>query len=452
MVVSHEPRLPSLAAFRGRALVVGLGSTGVAAARHLKRCGAEVRLSERSADVTVPAELATLPRDDGSDPEAALAGIDLVVPSPGVPATSPLLRAAATRGIPIASEIELAAAALDAPMVAITGTNGKSTTTELVAHLLGGSSRRIFAGGNLGTPLVEAVGGAWDVVVVEVSSFQLEWVDSFHPRVALLLNVSPDHLDRHGDVASYAAVKARIFARQGPDDVAILNRDDEIVRSLARGLASSVLTFGASPLEGDGAEVRGDEVHVRIGRRRGVFGLAQCPLLGAHNRENVMAAILAAAVMGASDDGIQSGIESFSALDHRMQLVHERGGVRFVDDSKGTNVGALLRSIEGLPDGRVVLIAGGLDKGGDFHLARERVARKARRVCLYGRAGSALADAWRGLDLDVHERFEDAVRAAATAARPDDVVLLSPACASFDQFENYAKRGDAFASIVRSLE
>lgn len=452
MVASHQPRTPSLAAFRGRALVVGLGSTGVAVARHLKRRGAEVRLAERSTDVMVPADLATLPRDDGSDPDAALVGVDLVVPSPGVPATSPLLRAAASRGIPIASEIELAAAGLNVPMIAITGTNGKSTTTELVAHLLGGSADRVFAGGNLGTPLVEAVGGPWDVVVVEVSSFQLEWVDSFHPRVALLLNVSPDHLDRHGDVETYAAVKARVFARQGPDDVAILNRDDEIVRSLAPGLASAVFTFGTSPLDGDGAEIRGDEIHVRIRGRHGVFGLARCPLLGAHNRENVMAAILAAAAMGASDDDIQAGIESVSALDHRMQQVHERAGVRFVDDSKGTNVGALLRSIEGLPDGRVVLIAGGLDKGSDFRPAREILARKARRVCLYGHAGSLLADAWRGLELEVHERFEDAVRAAAAAAKPDDVVLLSPACASFDQFENYARRGDAFASIVRSLE
>lgn len=434
-------------------LVVGLQRTGQAVARWAAGEGAHVCLSDRSPDIELPSDLLPFDRRDDSDPDAALDQIDVVVPSPGVPATAPILVRALERGIPIVSEIELAASTLEATMVAVTGTNGKSTTTELIARMLEGTFDRVFAGGNLGTPLIEALQDPCDVAVVEVSSFQLEWVDSFRPRVGVFLNVTEDHLDRHGDVDTYAAVKARLFARQAPGDVAVLNRDDPRVAALAGRLRSTVATFGSGPRTGDGAELREDRVHARLRGRRAEYSLAQFSLLGEHNRENVMAAVLAAMAAGAEDESIQAAIDTFEALDHRMQQVHERGGVRFVDDSKATNVGALLRSIEGLPDGRVVLVAGGTDKGSDFGQARELVGRKARSVVLYGSARDAILEAWDGVGpIVVHERFDDAVRAAAGAAEAGDTVLLSPACSSFDQFDNYARRGDAFASIVRTLK
>lgn len=433
-------------------LVVGLQRTGQAVARWAAREGADVRLSDRSPDIELPSDLLPFDRRDDADADVVLDQIDLVVPSPGVPASAPILVRALERGIPIVSEIELAASTLDAPMVAVTGTNGKSTTTELIARMLEGTFDRVFAGGNLGTPLIEALREPCDVAVVEVSSFQLEWVDSFRPRVGVFLNVTEDHLDRHGDLETYAAVKARLFARQTSGDVAVLNRDDARVAALGETLRSTVATFGSGPRSGDGAELRDDAVHAGLRGRRAAYSLAQFSLLGAHNRENVMAAVLAAMAAGAEDQSIQTAIDTFEALEHRMEQVCELRGIRFVDDSKATNVGALLRSIEGLPDGRVVLIAGGRDKGSDFGQARELVGRKARSVVLYGSAREAIREAWDGVaPVVVHERFDDAVRAAGSAAESGDIVLLSPACSSFDQFDNYAKRGDAFASIVRTL-
>lgn len=433
-----------------RVLVVGLGRTGQGVARWAERRGARVRLNDSSSSVVVPPDVARHERID--EPEAALEGIDLVVPSPGVPASSEILRAAQARGVAIVSEIEVAATILASPMVAVTGTNGKSTTTELIADMLRGSFKSVFAGGNLGTPLIEAVDGSYEVAVVEVSSFQLEWVDSFRPKVGVYLNVTGDHLDRHGDLETYAAVKARLFARQTKDDVAILNRDDPRVGSLASVVDSSVATFGSGRPAGDGASLDGDAIRALVRGRPGTYALSAFSLLGAHNRENAMAAVLAAMAMGASDDAIQSALDQFEALEHRMQEVHERGGVRFIDDSKATNVGALLRSLDGMSDGRVVLVAGGMAKGGGFAEARTMVGRKTRCAILYGSARNELAAAWGGVTpLSSVERFDEAIRRAADAAQPGDVVLLSPACASFDQFQSYAKRGYAFAQIVRSL-
>ncbi|MBM4269726.1 MAG: UDP-N-acetylmuramoyl-L-alanine--D-glutamate ligase [Deltaproteobacteria bacterium] len=438
-----------------RALVLGLGRTGVAVLRHLRRQGAFARGADRRADLPLPADLeeaADVEIRVGDEDATLLDGIDLVVPSPGVPATSPLLREAVSRGIPVVSEIELAARSLDVPLVAITGTNGKSTTTELVGAMLARAGRRPFVGGNLGTPLVDAVDGDFDVVVAEVSSFQLEWVESFRPSVGVFLNVSDDHLDRHGTLEAYAALKARLFARQGPSDFAILNRDDPLVAVLASDLAARVETFGSSPGKGSGASLVGNEIEVRTGDTTFRLSLARSSLLGAHNRENVMAAALAAHAAGAAPSALQAALDDFRALPHRMQVVHERAGVRYVDDSKGTNVGAVVRSLEGLPDGRTVLIAGGLSKGGDFSVARDVLARKARRIVLYGRARDELERSWRGAaEIESHEDFGEAVRAAAVAARSGDLVLLSPACASQDQFRDYAARGDAFATIVRTL-
>jgi UDP-N-acetylmuramoylalanine--D-glutamate ligase len=435
----------------GEVLVVGLGRTGVSVARYFLGRGCGVRVTDREPR-ELPGDLAGVRWVPGDGSGTALEGVDLVVPSPGVPCADPLLKRAVERGIPVRSEIEIAADDLRIPMVAITGTNGKSTTTALTAHLLGGEDAGIFAGGNLGTPLIEAVGLPFAAAVVEVSSFQLEWTDSFRPEIAVWLNLSDDHLDRHGDLDSYAEVKARLFAAQAADDLAILNRDDARVEAYSPALRARVATFGRGPHRGDGALVREGILHARLGERTADLPLEGCSLIGDHNVDNVMAAVLVAMARGRSDDEILAGLQSFAALPHRMELVAERGGIRWVDDSKATNLGALERSIQGLPDGRVVLVAGGVPKGGDFASIREALSRKLRRAFLYGQARELLAAAWAGaVDFECHELFTDAVRAAALVAREGDTILLSPACASFDQFRNYAERGDAFAALAREV-
>ncbi|HZR79704.1 MAG TPA: UDP-N-acetylmuramoyl-L-alanine--D-glutamate ligase [Candidatus Binatia bacterium] len=449
-----------------RVLIVGLGRTGVSMCRFLARRGALVRACDRRSDAELPADLASAELVRGADGPELLAGVDIVVPSPGVPATAQLLRTACERGIPVRSEIEVAARALDRPIVAITGTNGKSTTTSLVGAMVDESGRRAFTGGNLGTPLVDAVDTDVDVIVAEVSSFQLEWVEEFRPAIGVLLNVTDDHLDRYADVEEYAATKARMFARQRPDDVAIVNRDDARVARLARSFAADVRSFGGGPpapqarprseracRTGAAATLVGDAIEIAEPDGELRFPLARVRLAGRHNRDNLMAALLAGRALGIAPELLQATIERFAGLRHRMELVAEVGGVAYVDDSKGTNVGALQRSLEGYHDGSVVLIAGGLAKGGDFSVARELLRRKARFVALYGSARDLLAEAWRdACEIAIRERFADAVAAAVATARPGDVVLLSPACASLDQFPDYAARGDAFADQVRSLQ
>lgn len=432
-------------------LVVGLGRTGISVARHFLRRDCGVRVADREPR-ELPGDLAAVRRVPIDGSGTALDGVDLVVPSPGVPHSDPLLQRAVARGIAVRSEIEIAAAGLDIPMVAITGTNGKSTTTALIAHLLGGEDAGIFAGGNLGTPLIEALDGSFRAAVVEVSSFQLEWTHDFRPEIAVWLNLSDDHLDRHGDLDRYAAVKARLFASQSAGDLAILNRDDPRVAAYSSALRARVASFGWGSHRGDGAVVREGVLQARLGERAATLALEGCGLIGDHNLDNVMAAVLVAMARGRGDGEIIAGLRSFVALPHRMELVAERDGIRWVDDSKATNLGALERSVQGLPDGSVVLVAGGVSKGGDFATIRGSLARKLRRAVLYGQARDLLAEAWAGaIDFECHERFADAVRAAASAAREGDTILLSPACASFDQFRNYAERGDAFAALAREV-
>jgi UDP-N-acetylmuramoylalanine--D-glutamate ligase len=439
-------------------LVIGLGRTGTSLARYLAARGARVRLCDRRTEAPLPAADAAIEVVRGADGPELLDGIDLVVPSPGVPADGALLVAAVRAGIPVRSEIELAAAAIAVPLVAITGTNGKSTTTSLIGAMAEAAGRRVFTGGNLGTPLIDAAGGSHDVVVAEVSSFQLEWVERFHPQVGVLLNVTDDHLDRYRDRAHYRATKARLFACQGDGDVAVLNRDDPEVAALAPALRADVRSFGgtdpgaAGAGQGTCAYLRGDAIVLREPAGEIEFALERSTLRGRHNRENVMAALLAARALGLPKRALQAAIDGFRGLRHRLETVREVAGVAYVDDSKGTNVGALLKSLEGYPDRGVVLIAGGLAKGGDYTVARDLLARKVRHLVLYGDARSFLAESWRDTtDTTIHDRFADAVTAAIASARPGDVVLLSPACASMDQFRDYAARGDAFAAMVEAI-
>ncbi len=386
----------------------------------------------------------------GGEDRAALADVDCVIPSPGVSAENPLLRDAVARGIAVRSEIELAYRFLVAPLVAITGTNGKSTTTTLVGEMLKADGKKVFIGGNIGAPLIGFVSGKWDWGVVEVSSFQLEWVEEFRPRVAALLNLTEDHLDRYRNFAAYCQAKENIFAAQREDDVAILNRDDALVWALRGRLRSRVVSFGFGEVQ-DGIYALGDAVVWRDGATEERFSLARVKIQGVHNVENMMAAIAAAKAVGVSQGAIQRALEEFPGLEHRLEFVRERNGVRFYNDSKGTNVGAVVKSLASF-SGPVLLLAGGVDKGGGYGVLRQEIKQKVRRLILFGAARQIIANALGDLtETVIVDDLAAAVRDAAQNARPGDVVLFSPACSSFDMFRNYAERGKAFRSLVRDL-
>jgi UDP-N-acetylmuramoylalanine--D-glutamate ligase len=438
-----------------RALVLGYGRTGRAVAALLAARGVEVRVADRR-----PAEALGIPATTGEGVELRLAedgpdlvaGVDLVVPSPGVPADAVPLAAAVRRGIPVLAEIELAWRLLRCPIVAVTGTNGKSTTTTLVGLALARSGHRTFVGGNLGTPLVTAVDAVPDVAVAEVSSFQLEWVTGFRPRIACLLNLTPDHLDRHGSFAAYRAAKARIFAAQAADDFAVVNRDDAEAWAAASGGRARRLSFGAGAVA-CGAFVGEGCIALRLpGAAEERYDLGRTRLVGVHNVENVLAAALAARLAGATAAGVQEAIDTVEPLPHRLASVAERGGVRWVDDSKATNVGAAAKSLASVP-GPVVLLAGGVDKGGSYAPLVAAAAGKVRRALVFGRARERIAEALAagGVPVEAAPTLEAAVAAAAATAEPGDTVLLAPACASFDTFADYAARGRAFRAAVEAL-
>ena len=435
-------------------LVIGVRRTGEAVASALAARGVRVR----AADVRPAAALGPLAMPPGvelrlgEDGRDLLTGIDLVIPSPGVPRDAPLLTAALGRGIPIRSEIELAAALLDCPLVGITGTNGKSTVTTLVGLALARAGRRVFVGGNLGTPLITALDAPTEIAVVEVSTFQLEWVERFRPRVGCLLNVTPDHLDRHASFEEYRDTKARLFAAQDANDFAVVNRDDPEAWRVAGGLRARVISFGAAEVacgvfagEGFAALRLPDAPEER-------YTLARSRLRGAYNVENVLAAVAAARLAGAPPAAVQTAIDDVEPLPHRRRLVADRGGVAWVDDSKATNVGAAARSVASF-DGPVVLLAGGVDKGGGYAALAAAAAGRVRVALVFGAARDAVAEALGGAGVPVEHAstLDDAVRRAAAVARSGDTVLLAPACASFDMFADYAARGRAFRAAVEAL-
>jgi UDP-N-acetylmuramoylalanine--D-glutamate ligase len=437
-----------------RFLVIGAGKTGQSVAAFLTRHGGLVRLAERSRDTLaaaiLPAGIDVRAGDDAAD---LLRGIDVVIPSPGVPRAHLLLQRALAQCIPILSEIELAARFLTCPILAVSGTNGKSTTTTLLGAMLQEAGMRVFVGGNLGTPLVDACAAEseYQAVVVEVSSFQLEWVYSFRPRVAVLLNLTPDHLDRYADIAEYGRAKAALLAVQQAGDVAVLNRDDPWVWEQRRNTRAAVLSFGRDPVE-FGTFIDGDTLIYwgpEAAPRR--FPLARGSLQGAHNRENMMAATTAAAIWGVASVAIQRALEGARGLPHRLELVRERAGVRFFDDSKGTNVGAMEKSVASFAGG-VILLAGGYDKGGDFRVLEPLLRARVKHLLLFGAAGPKIHAQLHGtVPSTIAPDLGTAVRAAAALAVPGDTVLLSPGCASFDEFTDYAARGRRFRGLVEAL-
>ena len=438
-----------------KVLVIGLARTGRECARFLVEQGASVTVSDLRPEAELKDEiksLAGLPIRYffGAEERGWLEAIDCVIPSPGVAAENPLLRGAAATGIPVLSEIELAYRFFRAPLVAVTGTNGKSTTTTLIGEMVKAGGQKVFVGGNLGTPFIGAVSGEWDWGVLEISSFQLEWIERFRPRVAVLLNVTEDHLDRYPTFADYRRAKERIFEAQSEGEFAVLNREDPGVWALKANVKARVVSFGFTEV-GEGAYATANMIVWRDGANEERFPLADVKIQGVHNVENMMAAVAAAKLAGLARQPIQQTLESFPGLEHRLEFVREKDGVSYYNDSKGTNVGAVVKSLAGF-SAPVILIAGGVDKGGDYGPLEEGIKRKVRRLVLFGAATSVIASALGHLTQTVIvENLAAAVGDATAAARAGDVVLLSPACSSFDQFHNYAERGRLFKNLVQAL-
>lgn len=458
--MSAMPQRPSPPKLAGsRVVVVGARRSGVAMARFLLSRQARVVLS----DVGPPEELgpgvAALAQEGaklelGRHETATFAGADLVAVSPGVPLSIAPIAEARRRGVRVVGEIELASWFLQGILIGITGTNGKSTTTALTAHLLSGAGLKATACGNIGLPLTDLIprDAPDHYYVIELSSFQLEAIDTFRPWIAALLNLAPDHQDRYDNPISYYHAKTRLFRNQGAADHAILNRDDPEVWGLARTLKARVHPFSRAQVVEDGACLKGDRIVVRSGGREiRAIPLASVPLFGAHNTENVMTALLIADLCGVPLPRAERGLASFRGLPHRLERVRELDGVAFFNDSKATNVAATIKSLESFP-GKVVLILGGKDKGGDFTellpLVRERVAH----LVLMGKARDAIA-AQIGAAAPATKvvTMAEAVEAARSRAPQGGVVLLAPGCASFDQYPGFEERGEDFRRLVVAL-
>ncbi|HEY6139000.1 MAG TPA: UDP-N-acetylmuramoyl-L-alanine--D-glutamate ligase, partial [Thermoanaerobaculia bacterium] len=384
--------------------------------------------------------------------EPSLDGVSEIVVSPGVPLTIPLLQRAAAMAIPIIGEIELAYRYLHGTVIAVTGSNGKSTTTTLIGEILADAGRQPIVAGNIGEPLIAALDLEKPrTYVLELSSFQLETVDTFHANVALLLNITPDHMDRYPTFEAYAAAKMRIFRNQTPRDVAIVGAVER--RAVARDSGARVWHFSSSqPIDDNGAWLDGDELVLRIEGQERRIPRASLRLEGTANVENALAAWLAARAVGVDDISVQIAFGAFGGLPHRMVLVRELGGVRWVNDSKGTNVDATLKSLESFAPHSVLLILGGKDKAGEFERMRGLVAEKTRAVITIGMAAERIGEALDGAAAIVPmEDMAGAVMWASENAKAGETVLLSPACASFDQYRNFEHRGEHFEELVRRL-
>ncbi|MFH0798905.1 MAG: UDP-N-acetylmuramoyl-L-alanine--D-glutamate ligase [Pseudomonadota bacterium] len=448
-----------------KVLVLGLGKSGVAAARHLAGEGATVV----AADLKSATELGSQMKALAGLPIAFALGrhepnifdeAEVIIISPGVPFDLPELLRARSRGVSVMGEMGLAVRLIDRPIVAVTGTNGKTTTTTLIGHLLEGAGLKPCVAGNIGTPLLDVVDDARrsDAVVLEVSSFQIETAPSLSPRIAVWLNATPDHLDRHLTFDAYVACKAKLLARVSVGGWGIYNAADDAVSQAVVTSSAKLMPFDATgrlmgkESQGPCAWFGGGDLCVRAkGEEPNRYPLGDVKLEGIHNRENMLAALSAAELCGADPEDLRRALETFKGLPHRVELVGEHRGVRFYDDSKGTNVGATSRAIEGFAE-PVVLIAGGLAKGADFAPLAPSVREHVKMVVLIGRDADLLEKALKGsTEIIRASSMDDAVRQAFSAAQPGDVVLLSPACASFDMFRDYADRGEAFCRTVQHL-
>jgi UDP-N-acetylmuramoylalanine--D-glutamate ligase len=446
-----------------RVLVVGLARTGVATALFCAARGAIVTATESRPESEVAEAAAKLRAagvllELGGHKLETFLRQNLIIPSPGVPAQGPLLLAARAKGITIWSEIELAYRFLpvDSRLIGITGSNGKTTTTSLIAHILQSCGLPAILAGNIGTPLISKIDEihAGTYTVAELSSFQLELIESFRPSIAVLLNLTPDHLDRHGSMEAYGRAKARIFENQQASDAAILNADDVASGRLAPS-RPHVFWFSRKKSVHPGAYLRGQDIVFQSsdqGREEVLLRVQDIKLPGAHNLENVLAAAAAARIVGVDPKAIPDAIRTFRGVEHRLEFVAEVAGVSYFNDSKATNVDATLKALDAFP-GRIFVILGGKDKGSDYTLLRNSLQEKAVLALLIGAAAEKIETQIAGsVTIERAGTLEQAVEVASHAARSGDIVLLAPACASFDQFENYEHRGRVFKQLVRRLE
>ena len=442
-----------------RVLVVGLGRSGVASALFLKARGARVTVSDTKSEDQLREEIPALldegiTVETGGHGERTFQNQDLIVVSPGVPIDTEPITQAKALGQPVIGEIELASRFLQGEIVAISGSNGKTTTTTLVGEILSKSGLKTLVGGNIGTPAISLVPQAAPdtITVLEVSSFQLETIVSLRPKVAVVLNVTPDHLDRHRTFQAYVDAKARIFENQSAEDFAVLNADDPTCVEMAGRTRAHVFWFSRKRDVEQGALVRNDQIAFRRNASQlEIMPVSEIPLKGLHNLENVLAAVCAGALMGCDAEKIRSANREFKAVEHRLEYVATVLGVEYYNDSKATNVDAAIKALESFP-ANIHLILGGKDKDSDYTVLNDLLRQRAKRVYTIGAAADKIQAHIKGaVEIVASGTLESAVKRAAASAVPGDVVLLAPACASFDQFKNYEHRGRAFKELVRGL-
>jgi UDP-N-acetylmuramoylalanine--D-glutamate ligase len=445
-----------------RVLVVGLGKSGLSAAMFLRAQGARVTVSDTRSAVALEKEIPAL-LEAGIMVESGGHGLltfrrqDLIVVSPGVPMDTPEVKQVVAFGLPVIGELELASRYLQGRVVAITGSNGKTTTTTLVGKIFADAGVPTLVGGNIGLPVIDLVANSTQetVSVLEVSSFQLETVEEFHPWIAVMLNITPDHLDRHGSFESYVAAKERIFAQQGTKDFLVLNGDDRVTQMCAAQANSEVFWFSGTKTVRRGAFVR-DGVIVWVEKEGGVtepvMPVEEIPLKGAHNVENVLAAVCTARLGKIPAESVRASVAGFRAVEHRLELVRKFNEVEYYNDSKATNVDAAMKALASFPGG-IHLILGGKDKDSDYRTMADMLKKRVKVVYTVGSAAEKIERQLHGVVKMVSaQTIETAVAKAAKAAAPGDVVLLSPACSSFDQFENYEHRGRVFRQSVMELD
>ena len=440
-----------------KVLIIGLARSGLSAAKLLDRLGANVVIT----DIKSYPELKELVDQLPSGVEKHLGGhhglnlseIDIGVISPGVPCDSPIAEALYIANVELISEVELAYSVMDIPVIAVTGSNGKSTTTSMIGAILKSAGKKVYVGGNIGAPLCDAVGGDYDWIVAEISSFQLETVKTFKPKIGLLLNITPDHLDRHKSMKAYTSLKARLFENQDSGDVAILNGQDKTVMGVTLPENIEVYYFCHGLMCRSGIWTDNDKAYIQTeSPMEEVFSISDLKVLGTHNIENALSAALAGYIAGASIYAIRSAVTSFTGLRHRMELVSVVDNVSYYNDSKATNIDATVKSLTAF-DKNVILIAGGSDKGASFKPLAHAIFQNAKAVILLGETASQIEDALGKFEQQVTvASMDEAVAMASSWAVAGDAVLLAPACASFDMYENFEQRGQAFVTAVADLE
>jgi UDP-N-acetylmuramoylalanine--D-glutamate ligase len=442
-----------------RVLVVGLGKSGVASAIFLRQQGAKVTVSDSKQQDQLRNEIPLLldkgiTVESGGHGERTFRQQDLIVISPGVPVNAPVLEPARKMGIPIIGEVELATRYLKGQIVAITGSNGKTTTTALAGEVVKAGGFSTLVGGNIGTPVISLVSESADksYSVLEISSFQLETIEQFHPKIAVVLNVTPDHLDRHGSFQNYWQAKRRIFENQTADDFAVLNADDPEAAKMSTGLKAQLCLFSRKNELAVGAFVRGERILYKDEKgEREIMSLADMQLKGAHNLENVLAAVAIGSILGVTPVQIREAVRNFKAVEHRLEFVASINGVDYYNDSKATNVDATIKALESFPR-NIHIILGGKDKGSDYTVLKPLLQERVKRVYTIGAAAEKIESQIAGAaEITKSVTLDNAVRKASEATSAGDVVVLAPACASFDQFTSYEHRGKVFKDLVQQL-